>query len=402
LDSPDLKRQKTVSVIGGGVAALMLASHIDTQKYSVTIYEQKKTVGRKFLVAGEGGLNLTYHAPLNHIISQYEPASFMESCLNAFTHDDLRNWLTSIGIETFVGSSHRVFPVGGVKPITVLNTIVDHITQKGVQILHHKRWVGWTKSGDLQFESGDCVKSDITVLALGGASWKVTGSNGTWSNILSQQGIQVNPFQAANCAFGVKWDTIFATTYAGKPLKNIALSLGQKITKGELVITESGLEGNAIYAHSHSIQQELREGNHVTMYLDLKPMMTEEQLYTKYITSHRSKPTDILKHDLNIDKTAIAILKQMTDKALFGDIRILAKTLKALPIIITKAGAIDQAISTLGGIDLDEVNHHYQLKGINNCYAIGEMLDWYAPTGGYLLQGCFSMGYRLANYLNES
>lgn len=392
---------KNLTIIGGGAAALMLAAEVDTTKYKVTIYEKKKSFGRKFLVAGEGGLNLTFNSSIEELINQYSPSEFMEDSLRAFSNKGLIQWLNNIEVPTFVGSSNRVFPEKGIKPIEVLNKIVDYISTKGITFKFSSEWKGWNEKGDLLFENEEVTQSDITVFALGGASWKVTGSDGKWNELFEKHGIKVNDFRAANCAFEVDWDKNFISTHEGKPLKNIALAFEELSAKGELVISKFGLEGNAIYALSEKIQDKLFSEESVTIYLDLKPTLTVEQIKSKYKNSKQSKVTDILNKDLKIDRTAIGILKQFTDKDTFSNLVELAKIIKAIPIVIKSADDIDKAISTLGGINLNEVDQNFQLKQIKNSYAIGEMLDWYAPTGGYLLQGSFSMGFSLAKHLNS-
>jgi len=392
---------KKLSIIGGGPAALMLAAEIDTKKYSVTIYEKKKAVGRKFLVAGEGGLNLTYNSSKSELIAQYSPSEFIAPILKTFSNEDLIQWLENHDIPTFIGSSNRVFPNLDLKPIEVLNKIVEHITKNGVKIQFNKTWTGWNEEGHLCFEDSEIIETDITVFALGGASWKVTGSDGEWSELFKTRDVNVIPFRAANCAFEVEWSKNFITTHEGKPLKNIALSFADQVAKGELVISKFGLEGNAIYALSEKIQAKLMSGQTPTIYLDLKPTMSIAQVSEKIKNSPLMKMTDILKSELNLDRTAIAILKQFSAKETYSTADLLAKIIKHVPIDIQSADDMDKAISTLGGIDLAEVDENLQLKKVPQVYVIGEMLDWYKQTGGYLLQGCFSMGYGLARNLNE-
>lgn len=392
---------KKVTIIGGGPAALMLASELDTRTYQVTLCERKKGVGRKFLVAGEGGLNLTFDAPVEELISQYVPSDFMAPVLRQFSNDDLMGWLNEHGIPTFTGSSNRVFPDLELKPIEVLNKIVAHIATKNIDVRLDTEWTGWDADGRLTFTTKDVHEADIVVFALGGASWKVTGSDGKWSDAFEKRGIRVQPFRAANCAFGVEWNPNFLNTHQGKPLKNIALSYKDHVAKGELVISKFGLEGNALYALSQQIQETLRTEESTTVFLDLKPTMTLEQVQDKIKRSSVTKMTDLLKKDLNLDSTSIGLLKQFSDKATFLDPDLLATTIKAVPIRIQAADEIDKAISTLGGIDLNEIDPNFELKQLPNTFVLGEMLDWYAPTGGYLLQGCFSMGFVLAKYLNN-
>lgn len=392
---------KTLAIIGGGPAALMLAAEIDNKKYNVTIFEKKKAVGRKFLVAGEGGLNLTYSSSVSELIKQYSPSDFMAPIIKQFSNTDLINWLNDHNIPTFIGSSNRVFPDLELKPIEVLNKIVQHVAANSVNFKFNKTWTGWSNEGHLCFEDSEFFEADITVFALGGASWKVTGSDGVWAKTFTNQGINTLPFRAVNCAFEVNWPKNFIASHEGKPLKNIALSYSGSTIKGELVISKFGLEGNAIYALSQKIQHTLLDQKSCTIQLDLKPTMTIDQLTAKYKNSKSVKVSDILSKDLNLDRTSISLLKQFTNKETFSSPALLMNKIKSLPIELFSADNIDSAISTIGGIDLKEIDNNFQLKKMPNTYAIGEMLDWYAPTGGYLLQGCFSMGIALAKYLNE-
>ncbi|MDA9339663.1 TIGR03862 family flavoprotein, partial [Polaribacter sp.] len=381
-------------------AALMLAAHIDTKKYRVLLCEKKKTVGRKFLVAGEGGLNLTYNCTIEELIRQYSPSNFMAPILRQFTNEDLINWLQLHEISTFTGSSNRVFPELGIKPIEVLKKVVDFIASKKIKFQVNTKWLGWDNKGNLSFEERSDIETDIVVFALGGASWKVTGSDGQWSPVFEKKGIKLQPFRAANCAFEVEWKTNFITTHEGKPIKNIALTFNNSVAKGELVISKFGLEGNAIYALSKKIQDELLTKKNTTIYLDLKPTMSVAQIKDKYKNSPRKKVTEILKTEINLDRTSIGILKHFTDKETFSNPELLVEKIKSIPVKIESSGVLDEAISSLGGVATSEIDSNFQLKKLPNSYVIGEMLDWYAPTGGYLLQGCFSMGFVLAKYLN--
>ncbi len=391
---------KKIAIIGGGPAALMLAAEIDTKKYKVKLFEKKKSVGRKFLVAGEGGLNLTFNAPLKELISQYSPSEFIGPILSQFSNVDLINWFESHYISTFIGSSNRVFPDLQLKPIQVLNTIVEAVTTNKIEIELEKNWVGWNEKGQLSFEGLSIEDFDIVVFALGGASWKVTGSDGKWSTVFEKRGVGLKPFRAANCSFHVDWNKNFITTHQGKPLKNIAINYNGHSSKGELVISKFGLEGNAIYALSNKIQETLLKEESTTAHIDLRPTMTLDQIRTKLKSSKLAKMTDILKEDLNLDRASIGLLKHFTDKDTFLDKDLLAAAIKSIPFVMHSADELDKAISSLGGIALEEIDINFQLKKIPNAYAIGEMLDWFAPTGGYLLQGCFSMGFVLAKHLN--
>ncbi len=400
LSNHEFSEMKKLTIIGGGPAALMLAAELDTRKYKVTLCERKKTMGRKFLVAGEGGLNLTYNSSIEELIKRYFPSDFMAPIIRQFTNADLISWLNTHDIPTFIGSSNRVFPELELKPIEVLNKILGFIAAREIEFKLNTKWVGWDTEGDLSFEEIEAIQSDIVVFAMGGSSWKVTGSDGGWKKLFEDRGVHVQPFRAANCAFEIDWDKDFIEQHEGKPLKNIALTYANHFSTGELVISKFGLEGNAIYALSQKIQDKLLTEESVVIHLDLKPTMTVEQLRAKYKNAGRSKVTDILKKDLNLDRTSIGLLKQFTAKDTFSNPDLLVETIKSVPVTIKSAGGLDEAISTLGGIALEEIDENFQCKKIPNTYAIGEMIDWYAPTGGYLLQGCFSMGFVLAKYLN--
>jgi uncharacterized flavoprotein (TIGR03862 family) len=396
--------KKRVAIIGSGPAALMLASALDPQKFEVTIYEKNFAPARKFLVAGDGGFNLTHSEDIDAFIKRYTPQEFLEPCLRAFSNADLRNWLKQLGIETFVGSSKRVFPVKGIKPIDVLNAILSDLGRKNVSVKTSCEWTGWSEHGELMFTTKTgplLIDTDITVLALGGASWKKTGSDGSWANLLSQKGIEIIPFRAANCAYEIKWDAGFLSQYEGGSLKNISLSCGGHEKKGELVITKFGIEGGAIYALSPQIREELEQKKTATIYLDLKPEITEEEIKKRLTKKRNASLTQSLKDDINLDAVKLALLKSLSSKEEFTDVEKLAQKIKRLPATVLSAAPIDEAISTVGGIALNEVDEFFQLKKLPGIFAIGEMLDWDAPTGGYLLQACFSMGAWVGERLNS-
>ncbi|MES2394822.1 MAG: TIGR03862 family flavoprotein [Bacteroidota bacterium] len=395
--------KRAIAIIGGGPAAMMLAASLDELKFDVTIYEKNNALGRKFLVAGDGGFNLTHSEDTEQFISRYTPASFFSSIISSFTNTDLRNWLNNIGIETFVGSSKRVFPVQGIKPIDVLNAILDILKKKNVSIKTRHNWKGWNNN-ELIFETANesiNVKADITIFALGGGSWQVTGSDGKWTNYFSEKGIDIIPFQASNCAYEIKWENEFIKIAEGASLKNISLKCSKKEKKGELVITKFGLEGGSIYALSAEIRKQLNSNNTAKIFLDLKPTLTVEEIKNKISNKGNKSLSKHLENELNLNQVQLALLKTVLSKTDFTDIETLSEKIKNLPLIITSAAPVDEAISTVGGISLNEIDNTFQLKKLPNHYVIGEMLDWDAPTGGYLLQGCFSMGYFLAKSLNE-
>ena len=393
--------KKTIAIIGGGAAALMVAARIDQHKYAVTIYEKNKALGRKFLVAGDGGLNITHSEAIDSFIQKYTPSYFLENVLKQFTNNDLRAWLLSIGIDTFIGSSKRIYPNKNIKPITVLNAILNYIKTKDIAIQTGYEWIGFDANQNLQFKEKNVVVADITIFALGGGSWKVTGANDKWLNYFSTVGISTKKLQASNCAFILNWEPQFIDLYEGTPLKNITITCGNKTTKGEIMLTKTGIEGGAIYALSAAIRKAKKVNDNAIITIDFKPMFSVETIVEKLKNKGTLTTSAFLKNTLKLPAAVIALLKMNLTKADFQNDIIIANALKNFPLFIHDFGEIDKAISTVGGIELNEVNENFELRKLPNHYAIGEMLDWDAPTGGYLLQACFSMGYAVAQHLNS-
>lgn len=392
--------KKKVAIIGGGSAGLFLAAFLNSDIYNVTIFEKKTSLGRKFLVAGDGGFNLTHSEEISSLKSRYTPASFLDNALDNFSNADLRTWLLSLGIPTFVGSSGRVFPEKGIKPIEVLKCIEAHLIDKNVKFEFNKTFTDWDQENSLEFNAKEIIKSDYTVFALGGSSWKVTGSDGSWLNIFNKKGIDTLPFRPSNCAYKIKWPEKFIQNNEGKPLKNITISLKNKIQKGEVVITKFGIEGNAIYGLSPEIQTALASNNEVVVYADFKPTYHLSALIKK-ISHSKSNTTVTLRKKIKLSRSVIELLKATLTKEAFLDVQILAKFIKSFPLKIVDSAPIDEAISTSGGINLNAIDSNFELKKMNNNFCIGEMLDWDAPTGGYLIQACASTGVYLAHHLNN-
>ncbi len=395
--------KKTIAIIGGGASALILASQLDTTKFGVTIYERNNAVGRKLLVAGDGGFNLTHSEELELFISRYSSSPFLEKSIRSFSNTDLINWLKAIGIETYIGTSKRIFPVKGLKPIDVLNSILDVVKQKNVVIKTQHEWKGWNSNDELIFGNNSETinsKADITVFAMGGGSWKVTGSDGSWLRYFEEKGIKTIPFQPSNCAVKINWKKEFIERAEGKALKNISVKSGDKERNGEVVITRFGLEGGAIYAMIGEIRKQLNKET-ASIVIDLKPLLTVAEIKNKITNRGNKSLTKQLEDSVNLNEIQISLLKSVLTKNEFISIELLSNKIKNLPLTIVALAPIDEAISTGGGLPLPEVDEKFQLKKLPNNYCIGEMLDWDAPTGGYLLQACFSMGYYLAKHLNE-
>ena len=397
--------KKSVAIIGSGPAALMLAATLNEFFFDVTIYEKNYAPARKFLVAGDGGFNLTHSENIEQFITRYTPQTFLEKSLRSFTNVDLCGWLKQIGIETYIGTSKRVFPVKGIKPIEVLNAISNELKNKKVQLKTKHEWKGWNSKNELVIEHNNeklFVKADIVVFALGGASWEKTGSDGCWAKLFSQKGIEIIPFHASNCAYQINWDDKFLKQAEGKGLKNISIVCNDVEKKGEVVITKFGIEGGAIYGLSPQIRWQLNKNKTADIFIDLKPSLSVDVIKTKLAFKKDKTFTTILKEDLNLSPVQVALLKSVVSKEDFIDTNTLAEKIKKLPLQIISIAPIDEAISTVGGIALQEVDDYFQLKRLSNHYVIGEMLDWDAPTGGYLLQVCFSMGAFLGQQFNSN
>lgn len=417
--------KKNIAIIGGGASALMLACSLDTNKFNVSIYEKNAALGRKFLVAGKGGFNLTHSETLSQFAERYHPKQFIEPFLNHFSNSDFRNWLRSIGIETYIGTSKRVFPVKGIKPIEVLNAIESVIKNNKVSIHYNYEWKGWNNN-DLLFSHNSetkIIKSDIVVFALGGASWKVTGSAGDWTSYFEEKGIQINPFYPSNCAYKINWSQELLKQISGKALKNCEFSCGAMRKKGEAVLTDFGIEGSGIYGLSKEIRvqlishAELDSASHETLnqvqgdekksakaqlFIDFKPEVSLQEIQSRFENKGKLSIKDVLEKKINLSEVQILLLKHSTTKEEYNQPEILSRFIKTFPLTITDFAPIDEAISTVGGISLNEVTDNLELKKLSNHYCMGEMLDWDAPTGGYLLQACFSMGKFIADKLNFS
>ena len=393
--------KKKISIIGGGPSAFLLACFLDPEKFSVTIYEKNKTFGRKFLVAGKGGFNLTHSETTQELINRYTPTGFLDKALQNFTNTDFRNWLNTIAIPTYVGSSKRVYPKQGIKPIEVLNAIAKTLKEKGVTVKYEHTFSGWNNS-DEPILNKVAIKTDYTIFCLGGASWKITGSDGKWLDSFSEKGIKTKIFQGSNCGYKINWNKDFIKKHEGTPLKNITISCDTRLQKGEAVITTFGLEGNAIYGLSPQIRAQLAANLKAAIYIDFKPSLSIENLYAKMQVSGYKNTSQILKKEIKLSAAQIDLLKAYVSKEEYLNKEILAKKIKSFPLEILNTASIDESISTVGGIDLSAISQNFELEKLANQFCIGEMLDWDAPTGGYLLQGCVSTGVWLAKYLNTA
>ncbi len=392
-----------IAIIGGGASALLLACSLDKTRFHVSIYEKNTALGRKFLVAGKGGFNLTHSEEQTSFANRYYPKDFVEPFLKHFSNADLRNWLKETGIETYVGTSKRVFPVKGIKPIAVLNAIEKRLSENTVSIHYNHTWTGWNND-QLQFLVNDktvLVKADVVVFALGGASWKVTGSDGSWRDYFNEKGIQTNDFYPSNCAFKINWDKALAKIISGQALKNCEFKCGKAGKKGEAVLTDFGIEGSGVYALSTKIREQLKALGKAGLNVDFKPQISKEEIKNRIETRGRLSLKDVLEKKIVLSPVQIQLIKNASSKEEYNDAEFLSGLVKSYPLTISGLAPVDDAISTVGGIDLNEINSSLELKKLPNHYCMGEMLDWDAPTGGYLLQACFSMGSYLGDKLNK-
>jgi uncharacterized flavoprotein (TIGR03862 family) len=385
-----------IVVIGGGPAGLLAAQRLAEAGHQVHAFEQKATVGRKFLVAGHGGFNLTNgEAPLA-FASRYGPAaSFFAPLLAYFSPAGLRQWAADLGIDTFVGTSGRVFPAAQHKPADLLRAWLRRLADLGVVLHTRHRWLGFAGASGLRFldeitNQESVFEPAATVLALGGASWPQTGSDGHWVPLLAEAGVLSQPFAPSNCGAEVAWSAFFKEKVGRTPLKNIALSCGGHSVRGELMLTDYGLEGTPVYALTPQLRAALASGRPAVLHLHLKPDLTAAELAQRLA---RRRPGASLAAGLattlQLKPPVPTLLRELFGPALPAD---LAGALAVLPIPVVGLRPLAEAISSAGGVPLAAVDEHLMLRQRPGTFVAGEMLDWEAPTGGYLLQGCFSTG----------
>lgn len=387
---------KAVAIIGAGPAGLMAAEVLSHSGAQVDVYDAMPSVGRKFLMAGKSGLNLTHSEPFEQFVARYgKRRSRLEPMLKEFGADELRAWTKELGIETFVGTSGRVFPVS-MKASPLLRAWLNRLQANGVTIHTRHRWIGWDKDQALRFETekGEvAIKADAVILALGGGSWRRLGSDGAWVDWLEQAGVQVEALKSANCGFDVAWSEFFKEKYQGQPLKSIVLSFGEFRQQGEFVITKHGVEGSLIYACSAQIRDAIAAHGTTNIQLDLVPQFSREEVLTKLSKPRGSKTAaSHLEKTVGIKGVKAGLLREFLSKEDFGNIERLADALKNLAIPLVAPRPIDEAISSAGGVLFNELDEHLMLKKIPGVFCAGEMLDWEAPTGGYLLTACFASG----------
>jgi uncharacterized flavoprotein (TIGR03862 family) len=392
--------ESDVAIVGGGPAGLMASDVLVRGGVRVTIYDQMPAVGRKFLLAGRGGLNLTHSEPLDQFLRHYGSAETrIRSAIEGSSPDDLRAFCAELGQPTFVGSSGRVFPKA-MKASPLLRAWLRRLAAMGVTFKLRHRWRGWDESGRLLFDSPDgptAVAADASVLALGGASWPKLGSDGAWVAAMEKTGIVVAPLRPANCGFLVGWSAIFRDRFEGEPLKRIALSFGDRTARGEAVITGKGLQGGGLYALSNVLREAIASHGHAVLLIDLLPDKNVTALEQK-LSAPRNKQSlaSVLRKALSLSPVAIGLLQEAavapSKRLSESSPEALASLIKAVPVRLVGVEPIGRAISTAGGVTFDEINEHFMLRRHPGTFVAGEMLDWEAPTGGYLLQASFATG----------
>lgn len=389
-----------IAVIGAGPAGLMAAEVLSAGGARVTIYDRMPSVGRKFLLAGRGGLNLTHSEPLDAFLARYRAAMpHLRVAIEAFPPEALRAWSETLGQPTFIGSSGRVFPQA-MKASPLLRAWLRRLNQSGVQLALRHRWTGWNANGELQFERPDgltLVKPDAVAIALGGASWPKLGADGRWIDLFKAKGVEIAPLRPANSGFRVGWSDLFRDRFEGQPLKGIALCFGGETVRGEATITRDGIEGGAIYALSAPLRDAVLAPGETVLHIALRPDLARSDLIAR-ISAPRQKQSmsTYLRKAAGLSPVAIGLMQEAAIAAVLNlstmDSEALAAFINAVPINLTGVAPIERAISTAGGISFNEIDSHYMLRKLPGVFVAGEMLDWEAPTGGYLLQACFATG----------
>ena len=389
-----------VAVIGAGPAGLMAAEVLAEGGAAVTVYDAMPSAGRKFLMAGRGGLNLTHSEALPEFLARYREATpHLASAIEAFPPQALRDWSEALGQETFVGSSGRVFPKA-FKASPLLRASLRRLDSQGVQFALRYRWTGWDENGRLRFQTAvgpRNIDANATVLALGGASWPRLGSDGVWTETLAAKGVTISSLRPANSGFTVAWSDIFRDRFEGQPLKGVALNFGAHSVRGEAIVTRSGIEGGAIYALSAELREAILRAGQTTLHVALRPDLSIEEL-TARLSAPKGKQSfsNFLRKAAHLSPVAIGLLQEAAKTSGLSLAALspadLASLIDAVPIRLSGIAPIARAISTAGGIAFDELDANFMIRRLPGIFAAGEMLDWEAPTGGYLLQASFATG----------
>ncbi len=402
---------KRVAIIGGGPAGLMAAEALAQGGARVEVFDAMPSLGRKFLMAGKGGMNITHAEPYADFVTRYgERRDRIEPLLQSFSPDALREWIHGLGIATFVGTSGRVFPTD-MKAAPLLRAWLHRLRELGVHFHVRHRWCGWNEQGALRFEispsplptplpqAGEganvrIVRSDAVVLALGGGSWPQLGSDGAWVPLLAQQGAAIAPLRPSNCGFDVAWSAHLRVRFVGEPLKSVIAIFNGIRRQGECVITEHGIEGGLIYALSAALRDEIEKNGSAILQLDLLPDWSLQRVQDEVSHPRGSRSlSSHLQSRLGLQGVKANLLREVLDSAQMHDPALLARTIKALPLRLIAPRPLREAISTAGGVTFESLDENLMLKKSPGVFCAGEMLDWEAPTGGYLLSACFASGH---------
>ncbi len=388
------------AVIGAGPAGLMAAETLAREGASVTVYDRMPAPGRKFLLAGRGGLNLTHSEEFERFLSRYGAAApRLRAAIEAFPPSALRAWCEGLGQETFVGTSGRVFPKA-MKASPLLRAWLLRLAAMNVAFMPRHRWAGWDTDGRFQFDAAEgriCVSADAAIFALGGASWPRLGSDGHWAALFAERGIAISPLKPSNCGFTADFSELFLDRFEGQPLKGIELSFEGTSVRGEAVITKTGLEGGAIYALSPRLRDAIERSGEAVLSIDLRPGFSAAALESA-LSKPRAKQSasNFLRKAIKLSPAAVGLLQEAARDGgaplSSMSAKELAALIKSVPVRLTEAAPIERAISTAGGVAFEEIDGRFMLRRMPGSFVAGEMLDWEAPTGGYLLQACFSTG----------
>jgi hypothetical protein len=390
-----------IAIIGAGPAGLIAAERLAQAGHRVTIHERMPSPARKFLLAGRGGLNLTHSEPLDDFLPRYGTArDWLEPAIRAFPPQALRDWADGLGAESFVGSSGRIFPKA-MKSSPLLRAWLRRLDGLGVKFEAGRRWTGWSDDGALTFEAGDgaavALTPDATLLALGGASWPRLGSDGGWVKALGEKGIAIAPLRPANGGFAVDWSPTLRERFAGAPLKRIVIRFDGREVAGEAMLDPAGIEGGAIYALSAPLRETIERAGSADIAIDLRPDLDLARLTDKLGKRRKGETlSNHLRKAAGLSPVAVAVLRDSVGGRLDEAPEALAAAIKSAPLRLLGPMPIARAISSAGGIEASEVDPHFMLTRMPGVFVAGEMLDWEAPTGGYLLQGCFATGVAAA------